>query len=199
MAGHQIPDDLPFLGTYWLNFLESSFSFPTKIKDLASLKKWQMQIETFGQILPFIVSFWRTMEKIKATGGVTSDYYLNYQVEEIDFEALILSNFANFYLGYFPEGMQEQKLGIKLADYQKVVADLFPLGVIQQEQTLAEIQRFASRFGFDQISNFPNYVFEILREQMLGTDYTALQDVDYQYVGGPIIFAGGVRESATAD
>ena len=96
--------DAIFLGKYWSDFIqvskEGKISFTSfrgcETIALNSLKNYQdyaQSVKTFSEILPFAIGFLKTFKNLKQ--NLRDDFYRNYLVEEIDFEAIMLSSFIN--------------------------------------------------------------------------------------------------------
>jgi hypothetical protein len=126
-------------------------------------------------------------------GGLLLDsYYLNYTVDQIDFEAVLMSSFANHLLGnYQGEKGRVKKMGLTLAEFKKFATTIMDdKGEVSSLSSTGEmIDKFIADFGFSVIEGSWKYIFNILRRQMEGYDYANLPDLDFKHVGGPIILA----------
>jgi hypothetical protein len=119
-----------FLGLYWNAFLENSheevakFKFdgsskPLEVNDLHSYQLWNDASETFTMALPFVNTFFSTLEKLKADGLLNDQFYLNYEVDNIDFEAIMTSSFINFVGGHYHESAAG-KMGVTISEIKNL-------------------------------------------------------------------------------
>ncbi|MBC7712656.1 MAG: hypothetical protein H7177_04930 [Rhizobacter sp.] len=192
-----------FLGDYWNDFLDNSFDTPTKfhapkddsaktIIEYEEYMMWTYKTKTLIQMLPFAKKFYETLSTLKDEGRLMDSYYLNYTVDDIDFEALLLSNFANYYLSSFNEKVVDStnaKLGLTVDEYRT-----FSQGIISSEgkfvltpELFKKIQNFTETYGLNQVFDFNNYLQDLLKSQLEGYDLEGMTDEDYKHVGGPII------------
>ncbi len=193
-----------FLGDYWNDFLDNSFDAPTKfhapkddspktIIEYEEYQMWTYKTKTLIQLLPFAKKFHETLEELKKDNRLMDSFYINYTVEDIDFEALLLSNFANFYLSSFNEegsGKPNAKLGLTIDEYRK-----FSEGIVSPSEgkfiltpeLFKKIQKFSETYGLNQVFDFNNYLQDLLKSQLEGYDLDTMSEEDYKHVGGPII------------
>jgi hypothetical protein len=143
------------------------------------------------ELLPFAKKFYDTFSELKKEGRLIDSYYLNYTVDEIDFEALLLSNFANFYLNSFNEtnNSNHAKLGLTVDEYKS-----FSQGIISSEgkfvltpELYKKIQNFSVTYGLNQVFDFNNYLQDLLKSQLEGYELEGMEQEDFKHVGGPII------------
>lgn len=195
-------DKESFLGDYWNDFLDNSFDQPVKfhspkddtaktIIEADEYQMWTYKTRTLIQLLPFARKFFDTFSTLKEEGRLQDSFYLNYTVSDIDFEALLLSNFANFYLSSFNEknNQNSAKLGLTIDEYKA-----FSSGIITSEgefvltpELYKKIQHFSETYGLNQVYDFNNYLQDLLRSQMMGYDLDQMAEEDFKHVGGPII------------
>ena len=193
-----------FLGDYWNDFLDNSFGVPTKfnapkddsaktIIEYIEYQMWTYKTKTLIQLLPFAKKFYETLTNLKNENRLMDSYYLNYTVADIDFEALLLSNFANFYLSSFSEinsHVPNGKLGLTVDEYKK-----FSQGIISPSESkfiltpelFKKIQKFSETYGLNQVFDFNNYLQDLLKSQLEGYDLDHMEEDDYKHIGGPII------------
>jgi hypothetical protein len=193
-----------FLGDYWNDFLDNSFDTPTKFhsakddsaKTIIEVEEYQMWIyktKTLIQLMPFAKKFYETLDTLKTENRLMDSFYINYTVEDIDFEALLLSNFANFYLSSFNETDQSVphgKLGLTVDEYRA-----FSQGIISPSEQkfiltpelFKKIQKFTESYGLNQVFDFNNYLQDLLKSQLEGYDLDGMAEEDFKHVGGPII------------
>jgi hypothetical protein len=200
--GFETDEKENFLGEYWVDFLDQSFLQLPKFKSLIVEKaiavteyehfvEWKKETQTLIELLPFAKKFHDTFINLKNEGTLQDSYYLNYKVEEITFDALLLTSFANFYLGVANNSESAAKLGLMLNEFKS-----FAKIIVNEEGNLnltddlkIKIQKFNEHFGLNLISNIDNYLTSILKSSMEGYDFNELSDADYLHVGGPIILA----------
>jgi hypothetical protein len=193
-----------FLGLYWNAFLENSheevakFKFdgsskPLEIRDLSSYKLWNDAAETFNVGLPFVTSFFATLEKLKADGLLNDQFYLNYEVDNIDFEAIMISSFINFAQGHYKEETAG-KMGVTISELKNFYHMFFSKNgeeylikgeedTILREQTTA----FIKKFGLEMIPRFDKYLYQIMLEQLNGYEVDGMNEEEFKHIGGPIL------------
>jgi len=189
-----------FLGAIFLEFLEYSFDWPVKAKsesdgkyyDICNLKQynqWQGKCQIYIELLPFMDQFHLSFNQLLDDGRLDNSYYLNYTVEEIDWESIILSSFANHALGiYSEENEVEGKMGLTIDEYRKFLSMVTAEGSLKSFKELKEsIVKFKSQFGLNEVLDFNDYMYTLLQNHLDGYDITELKDEDYRHVGGPII------------
>ena len=190
-----------FLGLYWHEFLEKSLEIPVHFKDMeghthkvVSMKVWHQwgrQIEMFVSMIPFAHEFAVKFLDLKDSGVLSDDFYLNYSVDDIDFETIILNSLANFILGNYKEGpsLRHKKMGLTLEEFKKFTS-LFASadGVVDTSGRKRKyITDFMKSFGLDRIPSFEEYIAFLLKEHLQGHEYGRFTSKDYHFVGGPVI------------
>jgi hypothetical protein len=194
-----------FLGNYWINFLEMSFDENPKVRisgsgentELDNIEKfqyWCSDIEVFVQLLPFIQSFYLNFKQLKEDQKLRDEFYLNYSVETIDFESIILSSLANFMNGYLPGQDHHAKLGLSVDEYKKFMLNIcfknhdeYILKSQNDKIIMEGIDGFCKQFGFNSVENIHKYIYSIMLENLSGYELDKLNLEDYKHVGGPII------------
>lgn len=190
-----------FLGSFWEEFLDLSFDEETKFVSLNNKDKkpsalltfedyeeWRYKMKSLEELIPFMAKFYETLEKLKEDGKIHDSYYLNYAVDEIDFEALLLSSFANFYLGTYQEE-SISKLGLTIDEFKSFATKIIMSdgSFVLTPELYQKIKNFAQTFGLAEVTGFHNYFQVILKEQLEGYEYETLDFDDFKHVGGPII------------
>ncbi len=193
-----------FLGMYWNSFLENSHEEVAKykfdgsskaleIKDLNSYALWNEAAETLIEALPFVVTFFKSLEKLKTEGLLNDQFYLNYEVDNIDFEAIMISSFINFVGGYYQEN-SHGKMGVTIFELKKFYHDFFTkkdseyLIKGEEDPILREkVKLFIEKFGLEQIERFEKYLYQIMLEQLNGYEIDGMTEEDFKHVGGPIL------------
>ena len=192
---HSFREDDPFLGAHWIEFVEHSLCHPPKhrgdgptAKDIVSLAQylmWSKDQATFVELLPFMATLARRFYHLKETNTLRDDFYLNYNVDDIDFEAIMLSSLANFFLGHY-ENPSLKKMGLTLDEF-KHFALAFTSNAQDNIDKGKTISRFAKSFGPEGVSFFGDYIVRLLEYHLGGHEYSSMRDKDYCHVGGAII------------
>jgi hypothetical protein len=193
-----------FLGTYWNSFLENGeedvakykFDGSSKAREIADLETyelWNRAAETLVAALPYIQTFFRGLEKLKTDGQLNDQFYLNYDVENIDFEALMISSFINFLNGFY-DGEAAGKMGVTVDELRRFYRSFFAkrgdeyLIKGEEDPVLREqLGAFIRRFGLATIPAFDRYLYQILVEQLNGYEMDKLGEEDFRHIGGPIL------------
>jgi hypothetical protein len=194
-----------FLGTWWQVFLDDSFksivesrgeenSLKAKaISNLELYNYWVKQTECFVHSIPYILQFHATLKKLRDAGSLRDDFYLNYQVENIDVEAILISSIINFERGYY-ESENALKMGVSITElraffnkYFQKTKDGYTLNELSSKEMKELLFGYAKRFGMDQIPFIAAYMHRILQENLSGYDFDTLTDEEFLHVGGPIL------------
>lgn len=193
-----------FLGMYWNSFLENSeedvarykfdgSSKPLEINSLHAFKIWNEATETFVKSLPFIQTFFRSLEKLKTNGHLNDQFYLNYELDNIDFEAIIISSFINFVGGHY-ETENAGKMGVTIAELKSFYHHYFKkhgeeyLIKGEEDPILREkVSLFLQKFGLDSVPGFNKYLYQIFIEQLNGYEIDGMEEEEFKHIGGPIL------------
>ncbi|WP_408097057.1 DUF6178 family protein [Peredibacter sp. HCB2-198] len=193
-----------FLGMYWNAFLENSHddvakykfdgsSKPLEIRDLESFELWNQATETFTTALPFVLTFFKSLENLKAGGLLNDQFYLNYEVDNIDFEAIMISSFINFVGGHYEES-SAGKMGVTISELKNFYHKFFKkndneyLIKGEEDPVLREqTAKFIEKFGLTQIPRFDRYLYQIMLEQLNGYEVDGMTEEDFRHIGGPIL------------
>lgn len=193
-----------FLGMYWNSFLENSHeevckykfdgsSKPLEIKDLSSYALWNEAAETFITALPFVQTFYAALEKLKSDGLLNDQFYLNYEVDNIDFESIMISSFMNFVGGHYNES-SAGKMGVTISELKNFYHLFFKkqneeyLIKGEEDPILREkTQFFMKKFGLEVIPRFDKYLYQIMLEQLNGYEIDNMTQEDFKHIGGPIL------------
>lgn len=194
-----------FLGMYWNSFIENSFddqtkykfdgsSKPLEIRDLATYRLWTEAADTFVASVPFIETFFRTLDVMKTEGVLNDQFYLNYEVENIDFEAIMISSFINHVGGHYEAESARGKMGVTVQELKAFYHSFFRKNgeeyLIKGEEDpilRTKVSEFIAKFGLQSIERFDKYLYQIMLEQLNGYEIDNMTEEDFQHVGGPIL------------
>jgi hypothetical protein len=193
-----------FLGMYWNSFLEHSYSEipsykfdgsskPQEISQLSIYESWFNFSETFINSLPFMQSFFKTIDALKGNGLLNDQFYLNYEVENIDFEAILISSFVNFSGGHLFEG-SHSKMGVTIQELKTFYynffnknGDEFLIKGEEDPKLKPKIIEFIEKFGLSNIPAFQVYLYQVLVEQLNGYEIDVMDEEEFRHIGGPIL------------
>jgi hypothetical protein len=188
-----------FLGDLWIDFLDNTFDEPVKfhvpkkekadaIIEIDEYNLWMYKSRTLKELLPYAKKFSETFEALKKDGKLLDSFYLNYTVDSIDLEAILLSSFANYYLGSFDE-KNISKLGLTIDEYRKFAKKIISTDgkFILTPELFKKMNDFSSSFGLNKVFDFNSYMQELLKAHLEGYEFETMDQDDFQHVGGPII------------
>jgi len=199
-----------FLGMYWNAFVDNSFEDVSKykfdgstssleIRDVNSYTVWNDAVETFVEALPFIQTFFKSLQKLKADGHLNDQFYLNYEIDNIDFESIMISSFINFVGGHYKID-SSGKMGITVHElvnfYRKFFIKKNDEYLIKGEEDpilKSETLNFIKQFGLDQVPRFDNYLYQVMVEQLNGYEIDNMEAEDFKHIGGPILLNDSVN------
>jgi hypothetical protein len=190
-----------FLGQFLVENLNFSFDTPimfremkrgitktTEVNSWEKFQEWNDIVCLICSLTPFISKFFNVYEKLKKSGTINSGYYLNYTVEDITFESILLSSYANYRLGFF-ENSEENKMGVTIDEYKTFIRDILDENLKLKETKDFEdsLHGFMKSFGLNQIVNFKDFFTLILAEEIEDADISSIKDIEFKHLGGPII------------
>ena len=184
--GMNSPQKEAFIGRYLQSILEDSAPL-----DLKGFERWSSDLKLLIDLLPFIARFYQSYERIVGQGLLQDNYYLNYRVAEIDFEALILSNLINFDLGHYDSRDHQPKIGLSVSELKTFSKKYFyqeKPHQLKRDQMQPTVQQFLDNFGPQQIANIDHYLFQLLDDHLAGHDFWGMPEQEFAHVGGPIIY-----------
>lgn len=189
-----------FLGDFWNDYLDNSMTEMPKVEmrwgeskldfevnSLNNYRLWEVINNCFCEAIPFIKTFSETWQKVLEDGQIQSHLYLNYDVEEVDFESILLSSFANFLLGHL-DG-KSKKLGITANEFKSFYQKYFDGQgkVLANDQLQTDIKGFLSSYGLSSVDHFDKFMLAICLENLEGYEIDGLEPSEYKHIGGPII------------
>ncbi|MBT3583262.1 MAG: hypothetical protein HN509_00030 [Halobacteriovoraceae bacterium] len=187
-----------FLGSFWGEFLDQIYDLPPTISDkfeeppreIKTVEDYELALKkanSLNDLIPFASKFYQVFEKLKSTGHLQDSYYLNYKVDEIDLETILLNSYANYLLGNIGE-KYSSKMGLDLDEFKKFTSIVLTQdGKAIKKQDKLDL--FLKEFGLEKIRDFSTYLEFLLEHHLTGYDYSNLTFEEYKHVGGPIILA----------
>ena len=195
LAPHQL-DSLEregFLGARFATIKEKLLesSATSKIQSRDDFDHLTEEVQLMLDLLPFIAQFYQSYQKMRDAGQLRDDYYLNYQVAEIDFEAIMLSSLINFDLeNYGPKGHQP-KMGISIGELKTFAGKYFDSGgklcTFSKDKFQRIAKSFLTSFGLEGVAGIDRYLYALLSDHLAGYRFSSMEDEEFRYVGGPII------------
>ena len=165
---------------------------PKDVLDGKTFDLWRRGIQQLIDLLPFISPLHQSYGEMAEQGLLRDDYYLNYQVADIDFEAVILSSFINFDLGHYQHREQAPKMGLTIGEVkafgQKYFDQKQKLCPLDHGEFQHSTQRFFISFGpGEKVQGMDRYLHQLLDDHLGGYDFSAMGDDEFSHVGGPIL------------
>ena len=181
--------NISFLGSHMVVHLENSYDNQKEKSKEGSLefyRKWMDKNNCIHHLIPYGESFYKTLMKMTREKVIQNSFYMNYNVEEIDLESLLMSVFVNFSLNL----SSKKKLGVSLDEFKEFYSSFFnPKGEFKSKDDLARlVDDFSRKMGLEKIPFFCDYFMSVLEENLTGYSLLKLKNEDYVHVGGPIIF-----------
>ncbi|MDA9189481.1 DUF6178 family protein [bacterium] len=178
----------------WINFcLDSIFGEFPKVKenyyeksskkaalsDLETLELFYKQVNFLKEIKKFNDEFYKNYRELCDKGLLQDDFYLNYDVQDIDLESILLSALVNFDLGNFNH--DNKKMGVSISELIK-----FSSKYDNDYQSFCA-KTFLDSFGLSGVTHISSYLKFIVIEHLKGYEFESLKESDFKHVGGPII------------
>lgn len=192
-------DNESFLGIIWNEFIDHLLDSPSKVvasenakaEDITSLDKLATAdkgVQTLLGLMPFMKQMYLGLNQLKSNGRLHDHFYLNYNVDEIDFESIILSSFANFYLGHLKQDSAE-KLGLTVEEFRRFAIWLLSEeGEFEPSEDIRlKLKEFLNSFGLSKVSYVEDYFYSLIKRHIEGYEYSELEEEEFKHVGGPII------------
>ncbi len=197
-----------FLGTWWNQFLDHSMDEVIKLKidgsspaveitEIATWKSWLELSDTFMASLPFIQKFWVIMQRLIDKQDLQDEFYINYTLDSVDFETIMISSLINFSQGHF-EKNEQPKMGVTIDELKEFYKKYFQqrqgewLLKGEEDPMLSPLLKgFAEKFGLNVVPRFDMWLRQVLVEQLNGYDIDHMQVEDFKHVGGPMLLSQG--------
>ena len=170
---------LNFLGDSIKNIIEKSSRFDLYPTDESAYLEWREQLEFIKDIVPFAQLFYRSFQELKDENKLHDDFYLNYNVEDIDFEALILSSLSQYVLG----NSEKQRMGILAVELARIYKSL--------KHSSDLIHNFCNEYGMGSVQGVEAYLSRLGDDHLDGYSFEKLSPEDFKHIGGPIILNNG--------
>jgi hypothetical protein len=142
-------------------------------------------------LLPFIGKLYANFRPLKDSAQIQDHFYLNYNVDDIDAEAIFLSSLACSVLvesgSLAQEVVNAGKLGLSIDEFKGFCKIIVKANGVESEDTQRALSHYQEQFGMTDVSGFSRYFFVLMSSQLEGYDYENLQLEDFAHVGGPII------------
>jgi hypothetical protein len=180
--------------------LENSFASPvvfsplgeragTELVEVTNYYEWRDQVKLIEEILPYLKEMKSVFDGLQADGKLQDHFYLNYNVNEIDFETLMLTSLARFALKGQEEGTP--RLGLNKKEYLSFVK-MATLDVGQGSHFNPEFVEeffldFQTAYGLHEVTGFKFYLSTCLKEHLAGYHFEGLESEDWKHLGGPIL------------
>ena len=134
----ELDETFDSLGQYLDSFIAKTFSKEfsfqatsgekIELNSFSHLIRWEQESSRLCQLLPFAKAFKTKLDELIKNNKIQNHFYLNYNIEDIDFPALILSSFANF---YFTPSLDQLKIGVTLVEFKQFLAEYYNRKQIQ--------------------------------------------------------------------
>jgi hypothetical protein len=199
----QLDDDESFYGQLISDFLDQSFDRPPKVSeswnstpanvDHYSLYiRWRDKVDFFCELNPYINKLFSTFLPLRTSGQIQDSFYFNYNVADIDFEAILISSFSNFVLvqkGKLNKDTWDQgKLGLTISEFKEFIKIVLTQGMeLNWKNCEKDFNQYKDIFGLNQVPFLNEYMKELLEIQLEGYEYLALSEEEFAHVGGPIL------------
>jgi hypothetical protein len=178
-----------FLGHWAQTFIAQAFDketvedFTGKTLSLEKTKdyyRFEKLVDLITTMTPFAKALQERFQELKSSGQLKNDFYLNYDLESIDFNALLLSNFAQHCLK-LNDKSGAPKLALTLDEYKQFV-DWY-----NDKNLTPNIKSFIKSFGLEKVTLIEEYIEYLLKECFDGIIIKDLTDEEFKHMGGPII------------
>lgn len=189
-------NDEAFLGKFWNDFLELSFEQPVKfataegnleLSTYSLWSEWRKESHQLISLLPFIKQIYLALGEIRSKGQIINQFYLNYAVEEIDFESIIISQFSRHLIA--SDSTHQMKLGLTIQEtklfFKSVIDDT---GHLRTDADFCDqIKVFVKSTGLDAIDGIVDYLLKIMVSHLEGYAVDEMDDRDFTHIGGVMI------------
>ncbi len=177
--------DRQFLGDHWTVFLEDIFEnqFILKgqkqsqlVEDYELYQELVIRKNILLSSLPVITQFYKTVEGLKLSND--SIDIINMDIEEFDFESLLLTQFIRFSLK-----LEGQGYSIPSAEFWKFLDTIY----LNTEKLKKLTQEFFSKYSLDIINNFSLWFNDILVENFEYLKEEDKNSVNLKFISGVLL------------
>jgi hypothetical protein len=202
---NQLEEAEGFLGRTLNEFIDHTLDVPPKacldpegkaepILDYPLFSQWDQRGRFIISFLPFVSKLYESFKPLKIDGRIQDHFYINYKVDDIDVEAVLISSFANMLLvenNLLKQSVVDQgKLGLTISEFKSFCDLCLDSNGELKANIVEQFNTFKKGFGFDSLEGFDTYFKDLLNSQIVGYDYANLSEDDFAHVGGPIILKG---------
>ncbi len=190
--------DDSFLGKRFERFLDGLFDYEVKGVDksgeyialvrLMELKRVQNTADLLVEMLPFIKELKTTLATLIRDGQIQGSYYLNYDEQSIDLEAILISLVINFYTDKLQGQKSTVKMGVTIKELKLFASEYMDEDQVKSGHLSKLLEEFSTHFGLNEIDGISEYLLVIIGDQIGGYVFKDLTDMDFKHIGGPIIF-----------
>ncbi len=161
------------------------------VLDYENYHKWSEDAQMISALLPFIGKLHASFKPLKEEAQIQDHFYLNYNVDDIDVEAIFLSSLACLVLvesgDLAADVLSAGKLGLTIEEFRSFSVLLIDeKGLIVGPADKA-LRAYQAQFGMNEVPRFSRYFTILMASQLVGYDYKNLGVQDFAHVGGPII------------
>lgn len=191
-----------FLGATLIDIIDSALSEVSKVRikginttimTISDFDTFKKQLNFVKEIFPYTQKFFSALTSLKENSQINDNFYLNYEVENIDLEAILISSFINFSLGSYVRN-DVNKMGLTIFELKKFISkyfilesDLHVLPENEGTELRVKVAEFAKAFGLDGARGIEDYMLVILDEHLSGYNFDSLNLDEFKHVGGPIL------------
>ncbi len=174
-----------FLGEYFSDILSKERFLREKTKYMSSFidyKKIREKVQFLKDFYPYAKKLFETYQLLLEKDFLKDEYYLNYKVNELDVENLLITSFFNYCLG---DG-KSKKIGISVEDFHKVTC-LLSKGKSFKVNNLKLLKEYCESFLVG-LNFVDDYFVSILNSHLEGLCFKELEKEEFKFIGGPILY-----------
>lgn len=160
--------------------------YVTSMEQLDKVLKVVDFIEKFSS---YIRSLESQFKNLVENSQINDQFYLNYSVNDIDFESILISLFIHFDLNNEINAHQP-KLGIATTELKTFVLKYFQGKIAQIDNTNGALNKKIMDFSeklAEQSAELNEYLMSLLNTHLSGYEYSEMSDDDFAHLGGPIL------------
>ncbi|MCB9091662.1 MAG: hypothetical protein H6621_08490 [Halobacteriovoraceae bacterium] len=150
------------------------------IDDFERYQIFQNQLDLVFNLVPIVDKFRVIVTEIKRTKRSKS-FFRNYAVSELDFEAIILTQFANYTLGNFKK-KNKKKYSLLDTEFYRFFREIY-----REEKYKEKLHEFLNFSGLDIIDGIAHYLQDIVNDHIGYIEDSELESIDLHYISGFLI------------